>query len=61
MPTEAAEVAAPIWKLCPTYLDASTPDDRKAALMLLTKATLDGGAPVTTLKNGPGCLSRTAK
>jgi len=38
MPTEAAVVAAPIQKLYPAYLDASTPDDCKAALHVAHQA-----------------------
>ena len=36
-----AVVAAPIRKLWPEYLDASTPDDPSAVLILLTNAVLD--------------------
>ena len=53
-------VAAPIQKLWPEYLDASTPDDPSAVVILLTNAVLDSGAPLANLKNGPGSLPHTA-
>ena len=61
IPTAAAAVAAPILKLWPEYLDASTPDAPRASRTCFTSPSLVSGVPPANLKNGPCDRPLTAK
>ena len=54
-PAKAADVAAPIRKLCPAYWSAGNPSVIRIFRSSDTKVAFDIGFPSDPLKKGPGC------